>query len=204
MPEMPPALEPSSTSELARQSLPARMLNIYAAPAEAFDSIKGKEPVHSNWLAPALLLLVVSWLGAWLVFSQDALKQQMREASEKAIEQQITAQHMSEAQAEQARQAAEKYGAIGQTIGFFASPILMAFLPPFILGLLFWFVAQHVLKAPLPYLKIVEVFGLAAMISVLETVVRTLLILVTGNLSASLSPTLLIKDFDPAKASHSL
>jgi hypothetical protein len=204
MPQTPPPLEPAIASEGSRQSLAARILNIFAAPGEVFDSIKGKEPSHGNWLAPAVLLLVVSWLGAWAILSQDAFKQQMREASEKAIERQIAAQHMSEAQAEQTRQTAEKFAGIGQTVGYLAMPILMGFLPPFILGLLFWFVAQYALKAPLPYMKIVEVFGLAAMISVLEAIVRILLVLVTGKLYASLSPTLWINDFDPTKALHSL
>ena len=44
----------------------------------------------------------------------------------------------------------------------------------------------------------------ASMISVLEAIVRTLLILVTGNMFASLSPMLLIKDFDAQNTLHSL
>ena len=204
MPQTPSPLEPAVSSTEKEHSLAGRMLNIFAAPGEVFDSIKGKAPSHSNWLGPAVLLLVVSWLGAWLVLSQGALKQQMHEAADKAIERQIKAQHMSEAQAEQAREAGEKYASIGQTVGYIAMPVMMAFLPPFVIGLLLWFVAQYALKAPLPYLKVLEITGLAAMISVLETVVRTLLILITGKLMASPSPTLLIQEFDPANALHSL
>jgi len=147
---------------------------------------------------------MVSWLGSWLVFSQEALRHQMQEATEKAIEQRIGGQHMPEAQAEEARQAALKVAGITQTIGIVAGPIFVAFVPPFFLGLVFWVVARQALKAPLPYMKVVEVIGLAGMISVLEAVVRILLILATGNLAASLSPILLIKEFDPAKALHSL
>jgi hypothetical protein len=204
MPQTPPPLEPAPPSTEKEQSLVGRMLNIFAAPGDVFDSIKGKAPSHSNWLGPAVLLLIVSWLGAWLVLSSDALRQQMREASDKAIERQIKAQHMSEAQAEQTRQAAEKFGAIGQTVGYIGMPLIMAFVPPFVIGLMLWFVAQYALKFRLPYLKVVEITGLAAMISVLETIVRTLLILITGKLTASLSPTLLIQEFDPAQALHSL
>jgi hypothetical protein len=203
-PQPPPPVEGTPASPPTGQSLVGRMLNIIAAPAEVFDGIKGKEPSHGNWLGPALLLLVVGWLGAWLVLSQDALKQQMREASEKAVERQIKAQHMSEAQAEQTRQAAEKFGSIGQTVAYITMPVIMAFMPTFIVGLMLWLVAQYALKAPLPYLKVLEITGLAAVISVLETIVRTLLILITGKMTASLSPILLIKEFDPSNALHSL
>jgi len=204
MSQSPPTIEQPAVPQEGPQSLGTRLLNVFAAPSEVFDSIKNTPPAHANWLVPALLLIVVSWIGAWLIFSQESVQQQMREAAEKAIDQQIARQHMSEQQAEQARQAAEKYGAIGQTVGAAVAPIFTGFGTPFFLGLLFWIVANHALKARLPYMKVVEVVGLAAMISVLEAIVRILLILVTGKLSASLSPALLIKDFDPANMLHSL
>jgi hypothetical protein len=91
-----------------------------------------------------------------------------------------------------------------QTIAAYASPAFMAFVSPFLLGLIFWLVAQHAWKAQVPYMKIVEVMGLAAMISVLETVVRFLLILNTTKIWANLSPALLIRDFDLTNPLHSL
>src|SRR4051812_25468214 len=101
MPDTQPALPPASTEQKAPQSLIARMLNIFAAPGDVFDSVAGKEPDHMNWLAPAILLLMVSWIGAWMVFSQPAIQQQMREATDKAIDRQVAAQHLPEAQAQQ-------------------------------------------------------------------------------------------------------
>ena len=45
---------------------------------------------------------------------------------------------------------------------------------------------------------------MAAMIGLLETVVRTLLILVTGNLFAAPSLILVVKDYDPQNPVHGL
>jgi len=204
MPDIPPTTETPVSEPRPQQSLVARLLNILAAPGEVFASIRNAPPAHANWLVPAIILVAVSWLGAWLVFSDASIRQQLRELSEKAIEQQIARQHMPEAQAAKAREAAEKFADLGPILGGVAGPVIVAFVTPFFVGLLLWVVANHALKAPLPYFKAVEVVGLAAMISVLDAIVRTLLILVMSRPTASLSPALFIKDFDPANALHSL
>ncbi len=53
-------------------------------------------------------------------------------------------------------------------------------------------------------MKAVEVVGLANMISVLDGIVKTLLIVGLGNLYASPSLVLLVKEFDPQNTVHSL
>src|SRR5207302_9246459 len=67
-----------------------------------------------------------------------------------------------------------------------------------------WLVGTKALKGHFPFSKAVEVAGLANMIGVLEAVVKTLLILVTGNIFASPSLALLVKEFDPQNPVHSL
>ena len=63
-------------------SLAGRLLNVLAAPGEVFDQVKTAAPSTGNWLTPALLLIAVSWLGTWLVFSQEGLRHQVAEYSE--------------------------------------------------------------------------------------------------------------------------
>ena len=53
-------------------------------------------------------------------------------------------------------------------------------------------------------MKAVEVAGLSNMILALSVIVKTLLILITGNLFASPSLALMVKDFDPQNSVHSL
>jgi hypothetical protein len=199
-----PPIQPVAPENEASPSLAGRLLNIFAAPGEVFDSIKNTAVAHSNWVAPAMILLVVGWIGGALVFSQESVKQQIRDTSERAIEKQIAKQHMPEAQAEQVRQAAGKYSTIGPIIGAAMVPIFTAFATPFLAGFFLWLIAKYALKSTLPYMKAVEVVGLAAMISVLEAIVRTLVIILTGNMYASFSPFLLIKDFNPENTLHSL
>jgi hypothetical protein len=86
----------------------------------------------------------------------------------------------------------------------FVAPVFVAFTTPFGWGLILWLVGTQVLKGHFAFLKAVEVAGLASAISVLEAVVKALLIVSMGNLFASPTPALLVKDFDPQKPSHAL
>ncbi|HPC61091.1 MAG TPA: hypothetical protein PKX23_10555, partial [Verrucomicrobiota bacterium] len=83
-------------------------------------------------------------------------------------------------------------------------PAALAFAVPFLWGLVLWLMGRNVFKRDFPFMKAVEVVGLAAMIDVLETIVRTLLILVTGNLFASPSLVLLLRNYDPQNPVHNL
>src|SRR5258706_12628067 len=189
--------EPASSG-----SLVGRLLNVFAAPGEAFDQIKHAPVNHANWLAPAILFILASWLGGWLILSQDSIQQQLREVTDKALDRQTS--HMSQSQAEQTRQVAEKYGSIGRTITAAVGPVVTGFGVPVGWGFFLWLVAMFALKIKVPYMKFVELVGLGATISVLEAIARNLLIVVTGNLWSSVGPVLLIKGFDPENTVHSL
>lgn len=185
--------EPATTS----MSLPARLLNIIAAPGDSFDYIRNKPVSTANWLVPALVLILASWIGAWVIFSQDSINQQLVEISTKAIDKQVEKGKLTKEQAEPARQAAEKYGAIGAKVLGVVAPVLAAFVVPFWGGLIIWLVGAKAMKGGFSYMKAVEIAGLANVVGVLEVVVRSLLIVVKGNLYASPSLALLAKDVDP-------
>lgn len=189
----------------APMSLTARLFNMLAAPGEVFDAIKGKEALVANWLVPALLLMLVGWVGSFLIFSNPAIKYQLDEISAQAVEKQIEKSKMPPEQAEQVRAATQKYGNIGTRVAAYAAPPFAALTTPFLWGLILWLAGKWGLKVDIGYMKAVEVVGLAAMIAVLEAVLRTLLILITQNIFAGPSLALLvIKDFDPQNPMHSV
>jgi len=108
MEQTPPTIEPGPASATpARLSLAARLINLFATPAEVFDDVRNTPPTETNWLVPALIVMVLGWLGAAVIFSQDSIRFQMRDMAEKAIQKQIEKSHMSESQAEAVRQAGE-------------------------------------------------------------------------------------------------
>jgi hypothetical protein len=185
-------------------SLGGRLLNVFATPGDVFDDVKATPPAPANWLVPGLILIVVSWVAAWVIFSQESITHQMSEITGQAIEKQVVAGHMNEQQAEQARMVGEKWAGIVAKILAVLAPLAEAFVTPFFWGLILWLVGAKVLKGDFPYMKAVEAVGLANMIVVLETIVKTLLIVGMGNLYASPSLVLLVKEFDPQNTTHSL
>jgi hypothetical protein len=185
-------------------SLTARLMNIFAAPGEVFDEVRTAAPSVANWLAPALILILVSWVGVAVVFSQPAIKQQLNEVVDKAIHQAIEKQHLPKDKEEHAIEMAEKVGSISTMISSYAGPVVAALVTPFWWGLIVWLGGAKVFKGNFDYMKAVEVAGLGNMIGVLDAIVRTLLILVMGNLFVSPSLMLLLKDFNPQNPMHSL
>lgn len=185
-------------------SLGARLFNVFATPGEVFDQIKGAKVSAANWVLPAVLLIALSWLGAWVAFSQESIKQQVREITDQAIEKQVQKSHMSEQQAEQARAVGAKFGSIGTMASAIAVPVFAGFVTPFWWGLILWLVGTKAFKGSFSYMKGVEVAGLSGMVGVLHAIVRTLLILVMGNLFASPSLALFLKQFDPQNPVHGL
>ena len=201
----PPIPEPQTPApQTPATSLSGKLFNVIAAPGEVFNEIATAPARAANWLAPAILLIVLSWVSGWLIFSQPSIQQQMKDISNKAIDRQVEKGKLTSSQADQARAAAEKFGSIGYKVGAVVAPVFMAFITPFWGGLILWLVGSFALKAPFPYLKAVEIAGLANMILILDVVVRTLLVLITGNLFSTLSLSLLVKDFDPQNTIHSL
>ena len=184
--------------------LVARLTNVFATPGDVFEDVRQSPSTETNWIVPALIVMVLGWLGAALVFSQDSIRFQVREMSEKAIEKQIEKAHMSESQAQAVRQAAERYGDIGMKINAVLMPAVAAWVLPFWGGLLIWLIGKFVFKADFPYMKAVEASGLSNMIVALDAIVRTLLILVTTNLFASASLMLLVKNWNQENTVHGL
>ena len=204
MEQFPPVLDPGARCLNPSMSLAARMFNIIAAPGDVFDQVRNDPPSPANWLAPACLLILLSWLGTVLVFSQPTIQQQLRDITDQAIDKQVQAGKLTGQQAEQAREVAAKFGSIGSKVGGFVGPVVIGFALPFWWGLLIWLIGTKVLNSDFGYMKGVEVAGLGGVIGVLDSIVRTLLILIMGNLFASPSLALFLKQFDPQNPVHAL
>jgi len=176
------------------------MFNVFADPSQVFDEVKDSPPCAANWLTPALILIVLGWLGAWIVFSQDTTKHQIAETIERSVEQ----SHLPPEQADRAREMGLKIGFIIAKVAAVAGPPIAAFVTPFWGAFLLWLVGAKILKGDFPFMKAVEIAGLINMLGLLESILRTLLILVRGDLYATASLTLLLEHFDPQSPTHAL
>jgi hypothetical protein len=142
----------------------------------------------------------VGWICSGIILSQESFRHQVSDLVEKNIQKQIESSHMSEQQADTAR----KIGEISWKVNVAVGPAIVAFATPFIWGFFLWLVGRKAFKAPLPYMKAVEIVGLATTIGILEAVVKTLLIFVTANIMASTTLAMFVKDFNPQNPMHGL
>jgi hypothetical protein len=186
-------------------SLAGRMTNVIAAPGEAFEAVKNSPPCAANWVVPALLLVLLSWIGIAVIFSQPAINQQILQANEPAMQKQRESQHLSPEKAEQMRQMQEKWTPIIAAIGIGLVWLFIGFVGPFIWGLFLWLIGAKAFHGGFTYMKAVEVVGLANVIVTLGSVVWTLMVLSLNNLYASPSLGLLvINGYDPQSTVHGL
>jgi hypothetical protein len=194
--------DPLSVSESPPQapppamSLAARLLNVFAIPGEVFAGVKTAHPAIANWLLPAILSALVSPLAAIVVLSQPSVQQQIRDQQTGLMAKQVKAGTLTKAQADSLMTLAEKVTVpIAATLTVFAS-----FARLFWWALVLKLLARVFLRTRLNYLKLLEVAGLATMISVLGTAVTLLL---TVKLGAVGTPGLglAISDFDNARKS---
>ncbi len=181
-------------------SLAARLLNVFAIPGDVFAEVKATVPCMANWLVPALLLIAVCGGGTFLAFSQENVQQQLREITDRAMQKQAGARKIPPEAAEQAL----KVGGLIAQGGAYAVSVIVPLASPFWWGLILWLGGAKVFKGQFSFMKAVEVAGLVNTIAILEAIIKTLLIISFGNLYASPSPALLIKDFDPQNPFHTV
>lgn len=178
-------------------------MNVFAAPGDVFAEVKISSPCAANWLVPVLLSCLVGVAAVWVMFSQDTILHQLEEQRDRALDKKV--EQMPKEQQEQVRQTAEKFssptllktlGTLGAVAGSFGSL--------FTIALVVWALGRLAFKTGFPYLQAVEVCGLASMISVLNGVVTTLLVVGMGTVYVSPGPALLIREPDPTNKLHLL
>jgi hypothetical protein len=205
--EQPPPLplEPGNVraTTATSMSLPARLLNIFAVPGEVFQEVKTSPNRASNWAVPMVLLALVGAISAFLVFSQPALMQKIREQQTKAFDAKVKAGKLTQEQADQIAAASEKWmtpqvmAIVGSVGAILASAVKTLWW-----GFILWLIAVWGLKTNISFAKSLEVSGLVMMIVVLGTMVGLLLTINLSRIGASPSLALMVSDFDIHRKDH--
>ncbi len=188
-------------------SLAARLLNVFATPGDVFEELKAAPHAAANWLVPALIACAVGLASTWIVLNQPAIQQEIREKQDRAIEQRlekaVKAGKMTREQADQQRAAAAQFmGPAVMMVSGSVGAIVYGFGRVFLWGLVLWLLGRWWLRVPVPFMKNVEVAGLAGMIGVLGAVVGLLLKVNFSNPTSSPSLALAVGEFDPKNPLH--
>jgi hypothetical protein len=202
--ELPPTMD----STPVPSSLWSRLANVIATPGEVFTAVKNSPINHANWWVPALLFIMLNCVSVGLIYSQPAIRQQVADLQERAMQKQfqqhIDSGKMTQAQADQIKAQSGQFAEISAVIGALVAPAIAAAVTPFWGGFVLWVGASLLFKRPFPYLKGVEVVGLAMVVVALGALVRGLLAVATGNAFASVSLILLVKEYDATNPLHNM
>jgi len=186
-------------------SLGTRLTNVFVAPSEVFDEIKVSPPATANWIVPTVIAIIAGVIYIMVVFSQPGVLQNMRDAQEKKMQEIVAQGKMTQAQADQSSQFAEKImtPTMIRTFGILA---MVVFNPValFAIAGVTWLLGRFVLHGDFQFIKTVEVVGLTGMISVLGSIVSMLLAVIYANPAMTPSLVLFVSHFDPQNKVHLL
>jgi len=201
MPESQPVTPPLPPTT----SVWSRLANVVVEPGTVFEEVNASPHSAANWLVPVLLLTVVGIIASFVIFSQPNIVQKIHEQQGKAIDAQVHAGKMSQADADRAMAMIDKfagptalkiYGCIGAPINSFVRVFWWA--------LILWLLSLVFLKNRFSFMKAVEVSGLTTVIISLGGVVGLLLTMYLGRFGASPSLALAVSDFDLTNRVHLL
>jgi len=206
MEEPLPVLEtPPDAPQPRAMSLAARLLNVFAIPGEVFEVVRAKRFAVGNWLLPAVLSALVGVGTVIVVFSQPSIQQAVRGLADqqaKGLEQQVKAGSVTRTDADRAEaltttltQPATLKTLLGVVV------VLVSVVRVFWWAFVLWLLGRVCLKAPVNYLKTLEVAGLALMISVLGAFVLLLLMVNLPRLIATPGLAVVVPDFDATRKS---
>jgi hypothetical protein len=184
-------------------SLTDRLMSVFVSPAEVFDEIKTSPPNSANWVVPLVCAMMVGIIYSLVVFSQPGIIQNMKDATEKKMQESVAAGKMTQQQADQAQETVGKIMNPGvfKVVGILSSIFINTGLL-FLVALIIWLLGKYGFHGDFGYMQAVETVSLSGMIYVMGGVVSMLLAVIYGNMSMTPGPVLLVGRFDPANKVH--
>lgn len=194
-------LEPTpETAEAAVEptSLWSKMFNILAAPGEVFDEIRRLPAANANWLVPAVLSCVVGLVFTTVMLAQPDLIAEITKAQEAAMDKQVAAGAMTEAQAEKTVETIRGVTKIMMPV----MAVVGTFVYIAMIALLLWLLMAKIFKAGVSVMKAFEITGLSSVIGILGGLVTLCIVLIKGTMVAAPNAALFLETFDPTNPVH--
>jgi hypothetical protein len=189
------------TEQVKPMPLMERLTNVFAAPGELYENVRLTPKTASNWLVPWIIFAVVAVIMGQVMMSNPSLTDQLGAVIRQKLEKQVQEGKMPSEQADRAFEFTRP-GSMMFTITRIAGSVVGPLIALFVLGLIYWVLGKSVMKAPSPYMKVVEVVGLTFLIGALEQIVTTLLMFLFDSIFASPSLALVVSNFNLENKLH--
>ena len=186
------------------QSLGTRIMNVFSSPSEAFADIAGLESKTNLWLVPMLVAIMIGVGISFAVSTNENLRAQIIEMQQRGLDAQVAKGSMTQAQADQQIRAMEQMGMLFAVFGAIFAAIGICFM--YFVGTLFlWLLGRFGLGGNYGYSTYLAVFGTAAWIGILGSVVTGMLMIGLNSMFATVGASLaILPDFDPTNMTHKI
>ncbi|HEY3250403.1 MAG TPA: YIP1 family protein [Ignavibacteria bacterium] len=188
--ESAPVLQPNI-------ALSDALAGVFSEPGETFTEIR-----HSTratyWIIPLIILAVITSLASFIVLNDEELsseiKKKQTEAVKERLDKAVKEGKMTRAEADEQLEKTEKmfgggiFVAIGIAGGFFSVVIFF-----FLKALIYWGVFK-IFKGSGTFINVMNVLGLASIITSIQMILDTVLAIFTGRLFVNIGPVLLFTE----------
>lgn len=180
----PPPVEPLSISD--------KFIGILTEPSATYENVRAAGARTSDWLIPIAISAVILAVGMFLRFSNPEFVTMMLEKQTQQITERVESGNMTQEQADQITQQSESMKGFMKITGT-VLPAIGVIIMFFFISLLYWLAVRFGMKGDITYALVLSIAGLAAYISSIDQLVGLLLMFVTDNPFANLSPALFFK-----------
>lgn len=189
-----------TTSEpIVNISLSDAMSGVFTEPGVTFTEV-GKSTKRNYWVVPIIILIIVTIASSFFVMRDEELSSEIKEKQKVAVKERfdeaVKKGSMTQEQANEQMEKMDKFFDksspffIISTTLFPAITIILLF---FIKGIIYWG-GLKILKAQIGYMMVICVLGLTSLIDSIQTLIGTVLAIITGKLRANIGLGLLFTE----------
>lgn len=205
---------PPEKTETAQETQPAQSISlgdalagVFSEPGETFTAVKLSQK-KNYWLVPLIIVIVISTFATFMVMRDEelisAIKDKQKVAMKERFDEAVKEGKMTREQAEQQMEQTEKMFSGGMFMIFGIVGSLFSILLIFFLKALIYWGGLKIFKGTASYVNIMNVLGLAGIITAIQLVVDTVLAVIMGKLMSNIGPVLLFSEESVGKTMYQL
>ncbi len=180
-----------------------RVTEVFTSPDKLYTEVSISPVQNSSWIFPYIISLVLSVLFTIALFSNQSLRDQIMEPQLNQLHHRVEKGELTQEQADRAEEfmASSSIMLITSTIG----TIVIVSISVFTVPLVFWLIVRFIFKSQTGYKKILEIYGLSAIIGILNTIVTLIMMHLFDSVYATPGLSLLImSNFDYTNTLHKI
>jgi len=167
-----------------------RMTDIFSAPGKLFSEVATAPVQSSSWVVPYILAMLIGLVSTYAILSNQTLREQALEPQRKAMQESVDKGEMTQDQMDRATEMTESSSMVVIFGSVFA--LVMVTVTLFGVPLILWIIVKLILKSSANYKKLLELYGLASLIGILNAIITLSMIYLFDSLRATPGASLLL------------